>query len=137
MPGLLLGPHEIDELHDLRELAGKHEIDASMVFFNQHDREFMAAYRRQMIAQTLCLPVSYFVTFTIEVGHPSGPMRRLSMSVGRKPRVPPQEAVWMVAEELGFVGSIEQCAAWVEQLSEGGQAVNVCQPLGMSAGGRA
>lgn len=41
------------------------------------------------------------------------------------------EAVWMVAEEFGFVGVITDCALWIEKLSGHGRAINLVQPVEM------
>ena len=42
----------------------------------------------------------------------------------------------MVAEELGFIGGMQRCAIWLEDLEDGGKAVNVVQPLRLSSEGR-
>ena len=84
---------------------------------------------------TVFLPVAYAVTFSIEHGHPDGTMRHISMSVDREGRVPLPVTVYMVAEVLGFCGGIEACAIWLEDLHDGGKAVNLVQPLAVAAAG--
>ena len=53
----------------------------------------------------------------------------MSMSSRRRGRAPTPEAVWMICEELGFVGSIQQCRVWLEDMQDGDKAVNVAQPV--------
>src|SRR5262249_27543358 len=96
--------------------------------------EGKAAHMRQMTSQTIYLPARYAVTFSVETGHPIGACRHMSMSVDRADRVPRPRAVWMVAQELGFVGSIELCTVWLEQLQGHGQAVNLVQPIAAGGG---
>lgn len=134
---LLIGTDEVQALQTLRDLAAQNQFDVRPIHDRPHDRKLMEAHRKRMSAQTIMLPVAYFVTFSIETGHPSGVARHMSMSVEREGRAPLPEAVWMVAEELGFVGGLETCAVWLEDLSDGGKAVNVVQPLRSIEGGRA
>jgi hypothetical protein len=51
------------------------------------------------------------------------------MSLAKPGRVPSPEAVWMVAEVLGFRNSIAHCRSWREDLRNGGVAINIVQPL--------
>jgi hypothetical protein len=53
----------------------------------------------------------------------------MSMSIHRRGLVPNRHAVWLVAEYLGFTGTIEQCVVYVEKLSEGAAAINLVQPM--------
>jgi hypothetical protein len=75
--------------------------------------------------------------FSIETGHVVGACRHMSMSIVRVGRVPSQEAVWMVAEQLGFSGGLTACTAWPEKVSDGVTAINVVQPLSVRPEGRA
>jgi hypothetical protein len=132
---LLIGTSEVQALHALRDLAAENEVDVRPVHDRPNDRKLMKAHQKRMNAQTIMLPVAYFVTFSIETGHPSGVARHMSMSVKREGRAPLPEAVWMVAQELGFVGGLAQCAVWLENLSDGGKAVNIAQLLALSNDG--
>jgi len=93
------------------------------------------AHMKHMDELTVEIPIGFLVTFSIEVGHPAGAARHMSMSSPVRGRTPTPEAVWMVAEELGFTGSIEQCTIWLEDLQRGprhddrAKAVNVVQLL--------
>jgi hypothetical protein len=53
----------------------------------------------------------------------------MSMSVQRDGRLPNPHALWLVAEQLGFVDSLESCVVWPEKLKGHGQAINVLQPF--------
>lgn len=84
----------------------------------------------RMNQQTITIPMAYLVTYSIEDGHPVGRCRHLSMSVQRKDRVPNQHGLWMVAQEFGFWGTLQDCAAvWEENLQGHGVAINVVQPV--------
>jgi len=86
---------------------------------------------KQMTKQTVYLPAAYAVTFSIETNHPAGTCRHMSMSVKTEGRVPNEHAVWMVCEELGFTGSLQECHIWLEDLEGHGHAINVVQSLTM------
>lgn len=88
-----------------------------------------AKHRAQMTEQSIEIPLAFLVTFSIERGHPCGVCRHLSMSVQREGRLPNQIAVWLVAQEFGFWGALEQCLVWLEDLTGHGQAVNLVQPV--------
>lgn len=47
-------------------------------------------------------------------------------------RAPTPEAVWLIAEELGFVGSLQQCAVWTEDIGQGDKAINLVQPIAVA-----
>ena len=130
---LLLGPDECAALQELRELAAATPVDMPPLLQRLKTGEGKAAHMRQMNAQSIEIPVGYLVTFSIETGHPAGVCRHMSMSSPVEGRVPIPEAVWMVAEELGFSGSLEACAVWLEDLQGHGKAVNVVQPLTAAA----
>jgi len=91
--------------------------------------EGKAAQMKQMTRQTIEIPLAYLVTFSIEHNHPCGTCRHMSMSVQKAGRIPNQYALWLIAEELGFWGSLKECAIWPEQLRGHGQAINVVQPM--------
>ena len=88
-----------------------------------------------MTDQSVPIPMAFVVTYSIEYNHPGGrTARHMSMSVMRDGRVPHPAGVWMVCEELGFHGSLRECTVWLEDLSDGGSAVNVVQLLDAGAG---
>lgn len=126
---LIIGDEQRAALAKLRELAAANPIDMPKLMERIKLPKPKAQHMAQMTAQTVGIPMDYMVTFSIEHGHPAGTCRHMSMSVGKKGRVPNQHAVWMVAEELGFVGGIEACMCWLEDLKGHGQAVNVVQPI--------
>jgi hypothetical protein len=43
----------------------------------------------------------------------------------------------MVAELLGFVGGLDRCVVWLEDIGRGDKAVNIAQPIGITAAGSA
>jgi hypothetical protein len=127
---LLIGPTERAQLAQLRELAACHPVDMTTLAARVRTNRGKRIHMRQMSKQTVYLPTAYAVTFSIETGHPGGTIRHMSMSVHREGRVPNRHAVWMVAEELGFVGGLEACAAiWPEELAGHGKAINVVQSV--------
>ena len=130
---LIIGPDEKAKLRQLRELTEQHPMDMREVIVRIRTAAGMRRHMREMRRRTVQLPTAFFVTFSIETGHPCGMARHLSMSVlrpGLPDRVPSPEAVWMVAtEEFGFTGRMEDCAVWPEDVGGGRRAINVVQPL--------
>jgi hypothetical protein len=132
---LFVGPIERGQLGRLREFAARHPVDMITLRDRLQTRAGKRVHMRQMTKQTVYLPEAYAVTFSIETGHRIGTCRHMSMSVDREGRVPNKHAVWMVAEELGFTGGLEACAAiWPEELEGHGKAINVVQAVAASSG---
>jgi hypothetical protein len=140
---LIIGPDEKARLQQLRELAAQHPIDMPALLERLKTAEGKYRHNRQMTRQTVRLPsilgAAFFVSFSIETGHPGGRiMRHMSMSVLRhdvQDRVPHPAAVLMAAEELGFTGGLKACAVWPETLSDGDTAINVVQPVAAGEAG--
>jgi hypothetical protein len=142
---LIIGPDEKVLLQQLRELAALHPVDMPALMERLKTVYGRFLHRQQMNKQTVRLPsalaAAFFVTFSIEVGHPCGTARHMSMSVKREDlpapeaqdRVPHPVGVEMVAAEFGFAGGLEACAVWRETLSDGGVAINVLQPIAAAA----
>lgn len=126
---LLIGPDERAALAALVKRAELNPVDMRTLSQRLEDPAQKAAHMDAMTAQTVAIPAAYLVTFSIEHGHPGGPARHMSISVDREGRVPSPVGVWMVAQELGFVGALEKCAVWSEDLQGHGKAVNVVQFL--------
>lgn len=118
-------------LHKLRDLAASQPTDMQRVIQLLKKPGGKRRHLAQMNRQSLRIPGpwDFFVTFSLETGHPVGTCRHMSMSILRQGRVPSQAGVWMVAEELGFAGGLEACQIWLEDLSDGGKAINVVQPI--------
>jgi hypothetical protein len=130
---LMLGPNERAALDSLRELANTRPVDMTVLVEALKHKAGKAAHMLQMTAQTIDIPLDFMVTFSIETGHPIGTCRHMSMSVGKKGRVPHPHAIWMVAEVLGFIDELDTCRCWLEDLQGHGQAVNVVQPVSIAA----
>lgn len=129
----IIGPQEEAELRTLRDLAATKPVDMRGLLDRLKKARHKARHMHQMADQTVYLPFGWSVTFSIETGHPGGAARHMSMASPDPGRVPRPEAVWMVAEVLGFTGSIEQCTVWPEQLMQG-MAINVVQILTSAEG---
>jgi hypothetical protein len=126
---LVIGTEQREALALLRGRASENPVDIVALLQNIRTPEGKKRHKAQMNTQSLFLPTDFLVTFSIETGHGAGTCRHMSMSVGRPDRVPHPAAVWMVAEELGFVGGLDQCMHYIEQLEGHGEAVNVIQPV--------
>jgi hypothetical protein len=124
---LLIGTHERIELRRISLLAHSRPVDISTLTERLATPAGKAAHKERMNEQTIAIPLAYLVTYSIEINHPHGTARHMSMSVQRDERVPNGVAVWMVAVELGFTGSLEECTTWLEDLTGHGKAVNVVQ----------
>ena len=120
------------QLEELRSLAAAHPVDMPELVERLKNPEGKATHRKQMSAQTVFVPASFDVTFSIERGHPCGICRHMSMSSRLENRMPTPSAVWMIAEKLGFVGDLRDCTVWLEELDRipgRAKAVNVVQPI--------
>lgn len=133
MSALFIGPLEKASLDALRTLAHARPIDMPELVERQHDPEFRKAHKARMTEQSITLPMSYLVTFSVEEKHPGGTAWHMSMSTRTPGRVPTPEAVWMVAEALGFTGGLSACKHWVEHLETHGVAVNLVQLVRVEA----
>lgn len=128
MNALFIGPYEREKLAALRELAAANPVDMRGLSERLKLPKLKAAHKDQMTAQSVRIPATYLVTFSIENGHPVGTCRHMSMSTVRG-RLPRPESVWLIAEALGFVGGLTECVTWQETLQGHGEAINVVQPL--------
>jgi hypothetical protein len=124
---LLIGEHERIALQRIRALANERPVDMLTLPALLLTSDGKTEHRERMTEQTVDIPAAYTVTFSMELHHPHGTMRHMSMSVQREGRVPNGVAVWMVALELGFTGSLNECTVWLENLKGHGRAVNVVQ----------
>ena len=140
MNPLIIGATQKAQLNALRDLASANPVDMLRVREAIKTVDGKAKHMAQMDDQSIDLPVAYAVTFSIETGHPVGPCRHMSLSSRIKNRTPIPAAVWMVCEELGFVGTqeFEGCHVYVEDLQRGpdpskdrAKAINVLQPVAM------
>jgi hypothetical protein len=131
MTPLIIGPDERRAIFDLRELASANPIDMAVRVPTLRTKAGMRKHMAQMNRQTISLPTGFTLTYSIELNHPDGrTMRHMSMAVKKKGRVPSPTTVWMACEELGFVGvPLANSAVWIEKLDNGGDAINVVQPL--------
>lgn len=131
---LIIGQSERRALDELREAAGLAPVDVVDLLERIKTARGDRSHRRRMTRQTVRIPGPwpFFVTFSVETGHPAGTCRHMSMSVRREDRVPNAQALWMIAEMLGFSGGLEACRIWPEALSDGGTAMNVVQPVAVA-----
>lgn len=130
---LLIGPAELAALAELRERAAARPVDMPRLMEVINTPEGKAAHCAQMRAQSVRIPLNFVVTYSLETGHPIGPCRHMSMSSRKPGRVPSPEAMWLVAQALGFVGGFEECClTWIETLVPQGRAINIVQPLSMA-----
>jgi hypothetical protein len=130
---LIITPDVVASLHRLRDFAASRPVDITWLAEKIKDPEIKRAHLKRMAARTIRIdgPFPFFVTFSIQTGHPAGTCRHMSMSIKREGRAPSHAAVWMVAEELGFAGGLTACQCWMEELNDGfgWSAVNVAQPI--------
>jgi len=129
---LVMGQEEIAKLAELRERAARETIDMQEVAQKLNtDPAYKKRHMDRMTELSVEIPFGFLVTFSVEQNHPDGTMRHMSMSSPDATRLPTPEAVWMAAEALGFVGSLKNCAIWLEDLTQG-RAVNLVQPLALT-----
>lgn len=118
-----------EQLVALREVAAAAPLNMTGLTERLAVPGIKAAHMAQMTRQSVEIPLAYLVTFTIEHNHPCGTCRHMSMSVQKPDRAPNEHALWLIALELGFWGSLAECSIWPEQLRGHGMAINVVQPV--------
>lgn len=126
-------------LKELREIAAANPVDMPPLMDRLLTVDGKRAHMDQMTAQSVDIPVGFLVTFSIELRHPAGTCRHMSMSTATKDRTPTPEAVWMIAEELGFNAGLHACRVWLEDLKRGegrAVAINVVQPVSVQPTGK-
>ncbi len=129
---LIIGQAQKDALRALRELAAAEPIDMLPVLVQIKTPDGLKRHLARMERFTIDLPAAFAVTFSIELNHPAGTMRHMSMSSARYGKLPHPVGLWMVAEELGFAGGLESCTLWKEDIGDGYKAINVVQPVATS-----
>lgn len=132
---LIITDDVLTDLARLRVDAAAKPVDVTTLARRLETPAGRREHHRQMDIQTVVIgggPFPFFVTFSVETGHPVGTCRHMSMSIRRQGRVPHPAAVWMVAEILGFAGGLGACRVWPEDLSDRGKAVNIAQPIAVS-----
>lgn len=136
MSALIIDDAVRANLRRLVEAATVRKIDMAVRVEEMKSEEGMSRHTKQMMAQSVMIPgpAPFLVTYSVEYNHPTpGLFRHMSMSIMKPKRVPSPEAVWMVAEELGYVGGLDYCNFWQEALSDGEVAINLVQPFDIHA----
>lgn len=137
---LILGMAQCRDLATLRWRAATRPVDMRDLAERLKSPEGKCKHMDQMTEQSIELPMAYFVTFSIEIGHPVGAARHMTMSSQRRGKIPTEEAVWMVAQALGFTGSLRECIVWPEDLQHGDEratSINVLQIIESAMSGTA
>lgn len=129
---LLITPEIVEKLKALRAQAERDMVNINTVIEMLKTKTGKRRHMERMTRQTLVIPGPwpYFVTFSVETGHPAGLARHMSMSVQREGRVPSPIMAWHIAGYLGFSGEFSACdEMYRENLSDGGVAVNLIQVM--------
>jgi hypothetical protein len=127
---LIIDGEAREQIETLRALALANPVDMRVLMKRIHVPQCKAQHMAQMTRQTISIPLGFRVTFSIEHGHPAGTCRHMSVSTAAEGEVPGPHAVWMIAQELGFWGSLHDCTGiWKENLRGHGLAINVVQTL--------
>ena len=127
---LLITPDVVASFESLRAAGEANVLNIHEIKKQRSTEVGRMRHMAQMTAQTVKIPGHYdfYVTFSVESGHPGGNVRHMSMSVARDGRVPSPSAVSLVSKFFGFEGELSACdAMWIENLSDGGEAVNIIQ----------
>lgn len=129
MRGLMIGEEQRRAIGALRNVASASPVDVQLLLEQMKDPDAKSRHMGKMKAQTIDLPFGFNVTYSVEIGHPAGVCRHLSVAIDRADRLPHPDAVWMIAEEFGFSGGFAACSVWKEDFQHRGLAINVVQPL--------
>lgn len=133
MAALVIGTAQREAMAALRARASAHPVHMPAVLEQLKTQEGRQAHMKRMAMLTVALPTAFMLTFSIDTGHPVGTCRHMSLSATRRGRAPTPAALWMVAEELGFVGGLNACTVWKEDIGDGAVAINVIQPVSVTA----
>jgi len=118
------------KLADLKKRAEENPVNIREVAEKVKTTMGKAVHMGQMSAQTVDVPLSYCVTYSIEEGQPIGTVRHMSMAiVVPNGRVPHPMAVWEVAKLLGFWGEITDCDHIYPEKLKQGEAINLLQRM--------
>lgn len=129
---LVIGARERQALRALCIRAAANPITVGDLKATLTDRDAKAEHVERVSSQTVYLPAAFMVSLTVEVQAP-GLYRHLCVSIHAGSGIAHPAAVWMIAEELGFVGSMRECIVYPETLRGHGFGVNVLQPVDMPA----
>jgi hypothetical protein len=121
-------------LAELRSLAARHPVDGIALQNDIKTRLGRRRHKSHVTRQTIVLPDGFVVSFTIDIGHPSGPCRHLTISMERIGGMPTPQFVATIAEELGFIDGGAHLT--VEQMGPRSCVVMI-QPLAIHAEGHA
>ncbi len=130
---LMIRAPERDALRALRDMAALHPVDMKTLMVAIKTPEGKRKHKEAMTRQTVHLPVNFFATYSVEVQR-DGLFRHLSVSIAAGTGVPNPEAVWMIAEALGFVGAISNCIIKPEKMPAGYMVINVLQAMSAHPG---
>ena len=126
---LVITPIEIEKFKALKAYALKNPIDMREVEEMVKTPAGLRRHIDRMSVYTVEMPFGFTVTFSVERGHNIDTLCwHLSMASPNPNRLPTPEAVKMVAEHFGFTGDLQNWAVWIENLKDGGKAINVVQP---------
>lgn len=129
---LLITPAVEAQLRALKDLAEAFPRSINDIATAMETDAGRSEHRDNMTLQSVVIPGPwpFYVTYSVETGHPIGAVRHMSMSVKRDERIPHPIAVWMIAAYLGFTGDLCSCEkVWMEDLSDGGKAINLVQVM--------
>lgn len=133
---LLIGPEERAKLNALAMLARSRPVNVITLKERLKNGQEKVRHMTQMTEQSIELPVGYSVTYSVETGHPIGLCHHMSISVDDPEKMPNPHAIWMVAQELGFWGQIQDVdGLWREQLTQG-MAINLVQRVAPPQGAK-
>lgn len=116
MPALIIDARVLVEVERIRTMALAKPVDMQRLMSVIKLPRGKAVHMKQMVKQTIDIPIGYVATFSMEIHAPRGLARHLSVSVDRPGKLPSMEAVWMIAEAFGFTGALTDCTIWLEEL---------------------
>ncbi len=128
---LLINTETRLKILEVQQLAQMNLVDMTILRLLLSTPEGKQAHMEQMTMQTMHIPTAFMATYSIEIGHPIGTCRHLSLSVQKEGRIPHPQALLMVAREFGFKAESlnDFIGIWHEDLKGHGQAINVVQKM--------
>jgi hypothetical protein len=133
MRPLMIGPGEREAIARVKQAALEKPVDVATLPARLATGEGKMLHMAQMTAQSIELPIGFFVTYSVEV-QPVGLCHHISISTDGGPgRVPNPYACEMIAHEFGIPGGFADWdRAWPEELKgHRSTAINIVHLMGL------
>jgi len=125
----MLTQQECDALREMRQKAADKPFHIAMEREASDDPARRKQLQESLDGRAVLLRGGLLAILSIELGHPVGPVRHLSLTNLLSKGTPSPEILWRVAEEVGFVEGLEACSTWAQDMEDDWHQAHVAQPI--------